>query len=195
MAVIKNDEIFVGGASSPIKVGIKLNGKEDVGTEVVANPELTGEEEELTGLEIDKTKYKIAEKKLYSHLISLAYQVPSSSYVVYNDTTQLVVISSRAEAYDIQSLGEYLYAHGVSTSYKKDTPNVVYPASGLYGDAGSTIHNVLGIIILMTKGVVTGFKRVYETFTFSSTSGQFTQSYAIDTGSLNYLISDKVMEL
>lgn len=70
MAVIKNDEIFFGGASSPIKVGIKLNGKEDVGTEVVANPELTGEEEALTGLEVGGTKYK-AGKSLYIHFIYL----------------------------------------------------------------------------------------------------------------------------
>lgn len=55
---------FVGQGANPEDV---TNWPEEAGgTTVVANPELSGDEDDLTGLEVDGVKYKIPEAKVYS---------------------------------------------------------------------------------------------------------------------------------
>ena len=162
MAVIKNDEIFVGGASSPVKVGIKLNGKEESGTQVVANPELTGEEEALTGLEIDETKYKIAGKKIYAHAITICDNLNQRM------TASLLVVSDRATAYTMDDLVDYFLSLGIINVYNVSklaygTGNY-YPATnmGINAESGSGTVSLKSMIGLCAYANASGTEKKIE---------------------------------
>ena len=63
-----------------------------VGTNVVANPMLTGTEQELTSLQVGNTKYKSGGGKLYLHKISVSItsiEGTISIDIINNSNTQL----------------------------------------------------------------------------------------------------------
>lgn len=86
----------------------------DGGSTVVANPELSGDEEVLEGLEIDGTKYKVpqpsepvASLKLFKHILS------SAAYEVH-------IVSAKEDAYE--SMADILGDEGIISmkAVKKD---------------------------------------------------------------------------
>ena len=59
-----------------------------VGTNVVANPMLTGTEQELTSLQVGNTKYKSSGGKIYRHEISVEVQENGYLYFYFTDNVQ-----------------------------------------------------------------------------------------------------------
>ena len=83
------------------------------GSSVVANPTLSGDEESLTGLEVDGVKYAVASgggRTLYNHNIVLKQS--GGNQKQFNIT----IISSRNTAFDLESLAQYLYNYGYTSN-------------------------------------------------------------------------------
>ena len=55
-----------------------------VGTNVVANPTLTGTEQELTSLQVGNVKYKSGGGKLYRHITTCVQGTVSLSFITYS---------------------------------------------------------------------------------------------------------------
>ncbi len=124
---------FVENGASPNRVTEWPDEAGRGGTTVVANPELEGTEPDLTGLEVDGTKYKVpvpptpVATKLYTHMYGVKGNDRNMVFTLLrSDDTELTV----QEVIDkLQSLGCAYYGVGNKEA------SIMYPASGIdYGN-------------------------------------------------------------
>ena len=121
------------------------------GSTVVANPTLVGDEDDLTGLEVDGTKYKVPQggqggggggSQLYQHTITLitGTQATKKSYV------SLTIINSSASQFTINDVVTYFKDNGFSMD-TGEFPNAYYPAIGVLNLNNSyTIYGIYAYI-------------------------------------------------
>lgn len=81
------------------------------GSSVVANPTLSGDESDLTGLEVDGVKYAIPSgggKTLYQHTLYLSKDNKRVSFVIINDNSEIFTINTlMAYLYGKYETGKY----------------------------------------------------------------------------------------
>lgn len=92
---------------------------------VVANPDTTGDEEALSTVEIDGTKYKIGGGSLYRHTINETGRWISLTIITKNNT-----------AFTKTSLAQWLYTNGYNSMYNR------YTATNNAGSAGSITSGI-----------------------------------------------------
>lgn len=107
------------------------------GTTVVANPTLAGTEDDLSGLQVGETKYKVPNVQLYEHNLNYFYMLNQAPDIIYsqasfkiiNDNSQPLTYSD-ISAYVRQHFNQYqlLQASGFSyiDNFNKDYPFIAY---------------------------------------------------------------------
>ena len=80
------------------------------GTTVIANPTLSGDEDALTGLEVDGVKYAVSSgNSLYQHFIKLNFPVPYQSIVI-------TLLTNDDTPFTKDTLRDYLYTRGITNN-------------------------------------------------------------------------------
>ena len=154
----------------------KLGGGEG-GTTVVANPTLSGDEDNLTGLQVGETKYAVGGgKQLYQHTINLVDNTTPKGVIAFT------IINASNEKFTINTLKNYL-----ETNYTIDfQDNLVYlPCNGVATLGGGTYPTIIGIGYL-NDGESTGLATIEIT-----SSGYSENDYVLE----DFTILETIIEL
>ena len=120
-----------------------------VGTNVVANPMLTGTEQELTSLQVGNTKYKSGGGKLYLHHVQIS--IPN---IISNALSTI-----------------YINIYSNNTKYTKNTiPKTAYSATILSENGNGTIYLELSNTTANATGAICDINGNFVAFNSSRTT-------------------------
>ena len=136
----------ISGASGDVTVGDGLNLTSDVLKSTVpvvsANPTLAGTEDNLTGLQVGDTKYKVPSGgggTIYSHFIETGSAVNPNCCVVYTSSDTTFTTETFAKWLYDRHMRDHRRMVNCTTFFNKGSDTQVQSFGGFYSSDGATL--------------------------------------------------------